>query len=122
MNAEASSTFNDTKGWCRVGSMYLTKESARLKIVRAISLGMEYYAALMSKMLEGSIGPTNKLIKQVREAWEGLAKPLQDVVIEQGLSICYSLVLERVEQLYHGHLLQSKPIHCGPNPGNSHGY
>ena len=91
MDAESSSAFNDTKGWCRVGSVYLSKESARLEISKAISMGMGYYAALMSEMLEGSNEPSMELINQVREAWEGLAKPLQEVVIEQGLSICYSL-------------------------------
>ena len=89
-----SSSFNSTKGWCRIGKLYLSKETARIEVEKAIQAGMQFYAALMCEMLEGSIEPSDNLIRQTTEAWDGLAKSYKDVVIEQGLTICYAMAWE----------------------------
>lgn len=80
---------NGKNGWCKIGDIFLTREMACLHVMKAVEEGLPFYAALLSEMLEGCVKPSNKLIAQVRFAWNSIEPAQKNIVIEQGMSNCY---------------------------------
>ena len=79
----------DQAGWCRIGKLYLSKETAHNMVNKAIENSFIFYAGLLCEMLEGGVQPSRKLIAQVAEVWDNLEDKQKNIVKEQGLSLCY---------------------------------